>query len=300
MWWLALHIGKDEVEGVRVVGIIYGVIIIGFGILPAIFCRERISIQARTKIPFYQACKTTLFNKPFLLISIVTFIIIMSLFLVNPLALYINLYYVFEGDKVAVANISFWANTAYQVACLPMVPLVSWTATHLGKKKTLMAGTCIILLSSLLSWFFYTPKMPYLQLVCMLLNAPAMVSVWVVTSSMAADLVDIDELTTNMRREGMYSSMSAWIIKCGIASTLFLSTVLLDISGFDAALQSQSNETMTKLRLMFMLFPVVGLSFALLLTSFYPVDEKMVHNIRQKLDMRKADRAIWGGGAVEK
>lgn len=289
MWWLALRIGQNEIQGIRVVGLIYGAVIITFGILPAIFCQERTSIETTRKMALGEACKTTLSNKFFVILAIIIFFIIISIYLVNPLSLYLNLYYVFPGNKTAVSNIALWGNTVYQVACILLVPIISWIATHVGKKKSLVGAICIIISSYLLSWFFYTPKMPYLQLVCMFLNAPGMVSIWVVTGSMAADLIDIDELNTNMRREGMYSSIGSWIIKTAIASTLFMSTLLLDVAGFNEALKSQSEGTIMKLRLIFMLIPVFGLSLALVLALYYPVNENMIRKVRVKLDARKTE-----------
>ena len=45
---------------------------------------------------------------------------------------------------------------------------------------------------------------------------------WIIASSMIADICDMDELTTGQRREGMFGA-SDWACKAGISLTMVLS-----------------------------------------------------------------------------
>ena len=62
---LCFVLGKTEVEGVRVVGVIFGVLMILTGVVPALFCKENMSVQTQHKITFKAALKYTMKNRPF-------------------------------------------------------------------------------------------------------------------------------------------------------------------------------------------------------------------------------------------
>ncbi len=107
MWWLSTKIGNNEVEGVRVVGIIFGLVILVSMLTPAIMSRENIATQKQPKIPFGKSLMATLKNGPFIKLCIVTLLLFLGIFLVNPFALYMNINYVFgpKNDAVVVENI---------------------------------------------------------------------------------------------------------------------------------------------------------------------------------------------------
>ena len=54
--------------------------------------------------------------------------------------------------------------------------------------------------------------------------------------SMIADVVDVDELETHQRREGMFGSIFWWVVKVGMAAALAGGGFLLNATGFDVAL----------------------------------------------------------------
>ena len=282
--------GNNEVQGVRIVGIIFGVIIIITGIIPAIFCRENIKVQTQAKISLLDAFKYTIKNGTFLILALAIFFILVGLFLVAPLGSYINIFYVYGGDKSSAATIGGIGGTIYAGMSILMIPAVTYLGTHWSKKKTLLVGQFLVIVSSLSSWFLYTPEYPYLQLLMLVMTAPGLCCIFILTSSMLADVCDIDELTTGRRREGMYGAVFSWVFKGGIAAVMALSGYLVNWSGFDAKLEAiQASQTIFNMRLMFAVVPAASVGISFLLTVFLPLTKKRAMEVRIILDKRKKE-----------
>jgi GPH family glycoside/pentoside/hexuronide:cation symporter len=243
---------------------------------------------AREQLPFLRALRDTLRNPAFLCVMGVTLCIIFGVFVVNAFALYINIVYVFGGDKASVSSLNFLMNAVFQVVGLAMSPLVALVSHRLGKRQTLAVGILFVVLGFGLSWWTYTPQMPYLQAVTLALISPGLACLWIIGPSMLADVCDLDELQTGLRREGMYSATFAWTIKLSIALTMILSGYMLNWAGYDAALEAaQAPGVVDRLRLLYMVVPVGMGLLGLLFVFLYPIDESRSASIRAQLAARK-------------
>ncbi|MEX1048061.1 MAG: MFS transporter [Akkermansiaceae bacterium] len=285
LWWLSLRLGSDEVEGVRWVGIIFGVLIAVFGLIPAIFGKERPSAgQRQRKIPLLAATSVTFRNPAFLCLAGFTLCILFGIFVINPLALYINVLYVFGGDKTQVSTLNLVVNAAFQAAGLAITPLVAAIAARVGKRRTLVGGTIMVMIGFFSSWWTYTPSAPYLQMVSLILLSPGLACLWIIGPSMLADVCDLDESRTGLRREGVYSACYAWTIKAGIALTMVFGGYMLNWAGFDAKLEAnQAEGVIDRIRLLYMLVPIGMCLLALVFIHFYPLTERRVAELRRQL-----------------
>ena len=283
MWWLALKWGGgNDVVGVRYVGLAFAALILVCGVLPAIFCRENLA-HDQDKIKFWPAIKATFSNTVFLLLIAVTVCVFLGIFMVNSFALYINTYYVFDGDKEGVAFLQMIAGFAFQGAGVGLIPVISYIATRVGKKATLIGGLLMVVVAYGTSWWCYTPDNPWLQLITLALAAPGLACMWMIASSMVADICDMDELKTGRRREGMYGASYSWACKAGISLTMILSGYMLSWSGFDAAVEVQPEAVITNMRLLYMFVPMGFLALAAGLLIFYPLSEERVLEIQKQL-----------------
>lgn len=281
--------GATEVEAVKWVGVIFGLLIIITGAIPAIFCKENPAGEHQEKIKIVPAIKETLKNRAFLLLVGMVFFILMGIFLVHPMALYLGIYYLFDGDKAAAAQLGAFAATMFAVGGMAATPLVAWLGTRFGKRHTLLGSLVVLVIASLLSWVFYTPENPYLSFICMLLMSPGMCCVWILLGSMLADVCDLDELNTGLRREGMYGAMYSWFLKAAIAGVIALSGFLVTWSGVDPELVVQSPQAVINMRLLFALTPPVFYLIAFGCIWFYPLSEQRMYEVREELNARKAN-----------
>ncbi len=284
--------GGDEVVGARWVGAAYGIMIILTGIIPAIFCKEKLQVQSQPKINLFEAFVYTFKNKIFLLLCLTVFLVIASIFLVMPFGGYVNIYYVYGGDKEGGATISAIAGTFYGLAGMMWTPLIAWLGTRFDKKKVLMLGQSVFVAISLLSWFLYNPKYPYLQLVYALFACQGLTGVWILTSSMLADVCDVDELNSGLRREGMYGAVYSWVFKLGISGVMILSGYMINWSGFDETVTVQPPDTIFKMRLLYALVPAVGMALAILSAFCYPITRRKAEEIRTQINVKKAAKQM--------
>ncbi len=280
-------LGKDEVVGARYVGIIFGLIMICFGIVPALLCKEKTTVQSQAKMKITDALKNTFSNKPFLIIASITFTFILGVFLAFPLQFHINLTYVCKGDKAQTSTLIGLLNTTIAVVGIASVPLISFVGTRLGKKKTLLAGAMLVLLAFLSSWFLFTPRMPYLQIVFGLLVSPGLSIMWIMLPAVVADACDVDELNTGLRREGMYGAVFTFSLKVGLAIVLLISGLAVDWAGYDPGIDIQPESVVTNLRIAFALVPACVAVLSIIFISMYPLTAERMQEVKQLLEKKR-------------
>ena len=280
--------GNSEAEGVRVVGVMFGLAMLVSGVIPAIFARENPSVQRQPKINLVAAFKYTVTDRQFLLIAGSVFSVIVGIFLVQPMGLYMGIYYLYEGDKEAAATLTGIGGTVFAIMGLLSIPIASYLGTHLGKKRTLLLAEGLVIASYLATWFLYTPENPYLSLICLGMLCPGTNAIWIIASSMLADICDSDEVRSGRRREGMLGAVYMWVVSGALAGSLTLSGYLIALTGVDSELAGlQRPESIFWMRVLFALVPAVGGGIALLLASAYGITEKRARETRQILEERK-------------
>ncbi|MEM7314442.1 MAG: MFS transporter, partial [Planctomycetota bacterium] len=108
--WAIMASYENKVQGARQLGLVFGGAIILMGIVPAIFCRERMaelppaepsegmSGLARILGEFFKSIRTTFGCKPFVKLCTATFLVFNGYQLGVSFALYVMIYYVFNGN----------------------------------------------------------------------------------------------------------------------------------------------------------------------------------------------------------
>lgn len=290
-WLTQLDFFENTVEGMRWVGLGVGVLLLLCTLAPGLFLKERVLTQEEIDQNRAKVNLKSVFGvfkvKPFLFIIGSLTCAVLGMFMVAILGFYINVYYLFGGDLKASATIIGISGSFYHLVCLLSVPLVTWTSVRLGKRKTLILFLSVAVVGSAGKWWLFIPEAPYLQLVVTGLMAPGLSALWTILSSMIADITDYDELQTGMRREGSFGAIYNWTLKLGFAFCFLLSGFILEFSGFDESLGgAQSEATMTTLRLLYTVVPMLGISLAIALISFYPINEERANEIRESLKNR--------------
>jgi len=108
-----------------------------------------------------------------------------------------------------------------------------------------------------------------------------------VYGSVLADVVDDDELECGQRREGSFAACQSWISKVGIALGVGASGWILQFTGFDSKMPTQSEDAIFMIRILLSSVPVVGLVLALIAVLRYPLSETRMHEIRVLLEARR-------------
>ncbi len=280
----------STISGFRAVGLIIGVLFILLAI-PAVFnTRERFEKRAakQQKIKLVKAIRLTLANRPFRSLVAIVVGMLIGTSMVSILGIYVNSYHVFPGDTEQGAKYHALALTLYGVAGMIAVPFVSKIASRFGKLKVLQWCLLIGIVASASKFFTYTPHAPWLQFVSMLALSPAFSGFWVLIDPMKADTADYDELSTGLRREGMYAAVANWIEKVALTGTLLISNSMLDITGFDVSKGADQGEgAILSIRLCYSLIPAALMTIALIIARKYPLTDDGVGQLRDDLEERR-------------
>lgn len=300
---------SDMADGAAGVSIGIGLFVIAVGILPAIFLRERLKnvamAEMRLSAPKPQQSLLAIagvriwdfitgFGKalsfvPFLKLCIATFLVFNGFILIASFQTYVIIYYVFGGDTVKGAEYAAYAGTVATFSTFGVIALVTWLGTKLGKRRAFAISTGLSMLGYALKWFCYSPDYPLLVLLPAPLIAFGLGGLFTLMPAMMADIVDLDELKTHERREGMYGSIYWWVVKLGMAAALAGGGYLLNATGFDVKLGGdQAAETITLLRLFDAFIPVMASGLAIWAVSSIAMGRDEAQDVRDKLEERRA------------
>ena len=112
-------------------------------------------------------------------------------------------------------------------------------------------------------------------------------SLFVLMMSMTADVIDLDELNTGKRREGIFGAIYWWMVKFGFAIAGGLSGAIMSMVGFDSGAETQTEAAIIGLRGAFSGLPILGTLIAMYVMRDYDLTEERAGEIRAELDKRK-------------
>lgn len=302
-FWVIIYdptIFESAPEGARILSIMVGGACMILGILPALFNKERVvpddskmvnlsmkDLAANTK-EFVRGIKLTLKNKPFMKLCGATFLIFNGFQTVAQFAMFIIVYYLFDGDKVASGTWPAWFGTISAIATAVLViPIVTKISEKLGKKNAFIIATMISIIGYGLKWWGFSPENPWLMFMPIPFLSFGIGGLFTLMMSMTADVCDLDELNNGERREGMFGAVYWWMVKLGTALALLTSGVVLSFVGFDQTVDKQTVDTLTNLRIADIIIPILTALMAIVIVWKYDITEGKAHEIRQALIARR-------------
>lgn len=296
----------DVVIGIRWVTGIAGFVMMLAILSAAIFCKEPQSVQKQEKIKLWPAFKYTMTNRPFLIVIGIIMLVIVACFLTGPFEVYVLRYYVAQGNE----TLGYWiygvTGFLYGILGLIYTPTISAVATRIGKRATLLGGIILAAIGFLSTLYFYRPipgnwlidvpllstpleipKATFWIMLSKIMLSPGLTCVWILGFSMIADVCDVDELKSGLRREGMFGAMyNTVVIKIGISAVTVITGLAVTWSGYQSGVVP-SEAVLTNLRYTYAVVPAAILALAFILTLYYPLNEHKLNEIRAELASRK-------------
>ena len=295
-----LPVFGDVVTGASYLAILIAVVVIGLGILPAVFLRERFKDLAESENEdkradigavvkdFLRGFATTLRFKPFLKLCVATFLVFNGFILIAAFQSYVIIFYVFSGNEEAGSVFVGHSGLLQGVSALAAISIVTFLATRIGKRRAFYVSTGISMVGYALKWFCYTPENPWLILIPAPLMAFGLAGLFTLMPSMIADVVDADELNTHERREGMYGSIFWWVVKLGQSVAILGGGLLLVWTGFDVELGGgQTADAIHWMRLCDAFIPCIASAIAIWSIATYELTEEKAHDVRLELEKRR-------------
>jgi GPH family glycoside/pentoside/hexuronide:cation symporter len=279
---------KPELIGIRYVTGLIAAVSLLIVILIFVFCRESGHIQSQPKINFLAAFAATFKNDVFVRMAIINLLTLFGILSISPLGMYLGIYYVCQGDKDFAATLSGLTGMVVgTTSILALSPLTS-LSRRFGKKAVFIGGQLTAVVGYLAIWVLLTPEHPYWGIIPWIFIAPGQLTVWVIGSSIGADVIDLDELKTGLRREGSYSAIASMLSKAIIGLSSIASGYVIVWSGFVQTV-TPSAEVLLRMRILFVVVPVAFTLASIILIGSLPISQRRMLQVRDILNARRAN-----------
>ncbi|MDJ0588876.1 MAG: MFS transporter [Pleurocapsa sp. MO_226.B13] len=289
---------NQQVSVIGIIGLLLGLQFIGFGLSLILAKTEshlnsKEAIAARNiassvpSIPLRQQLKIAFTNKAFLYVIG----IYLCSWLGVQLTASILIYYVVSWmgmEEAAFPTVAI----AVQGTALVMLFFWKFVSEKLDKKTVYYLGMGFWIVAQAALFIIQPGQISLLYTGAIMAGFGVSVA-YLIPWSMIPDVIELDELNTGQRREGVFYSFMVLLQKLGLALALFLVGQALEFSGFIARLPGepipvQPESALLAIRIAIAPLPTLFLIIGLVLTYFYPITKEVHADIRMQLKARKS------------
>ncbi|WP_299485420.1 MFS transporter [Acaryochloris sp. IP29b_bin.137] len=254
-------------------------------VLPLYWCvwgtEERFDPNTQTKpLPILAQLKIAVSNRPFLYVIGIYFCSWLAFQLTAAnLRFFVIKWMEYDGDT--------WI--ALTVQAVAIVMLFVWTAVseRVGKRMVYFLGMSVWIVAQG-GLFFLQPGQVAGLYFLSVISGVGVATAYLVPWSMLPDVIELDELKTGERREGVFYAIMVFLQKMGLALGIFLVGQALEASGFISPppgepIPNQPAAALWAIRVIIGPLPTVILLIGLLLAYFYPISREVHAEILLKL-----------------
>lgn len=184
---------------------------------------------------------------------------------------------------------------AVQGTALLMLFFWNIVSQRIGKKATYIIGIVPWIIACIFLGFLQ-PNQVWLMYVLAVVAGCGVSIAYLIPASMLPDVIDLDELISGQRREGIFYGFMVFIQKFGTAFGLFILGHFLQSAGFKETIPGQSippvqpESALLAIRIALAAIPSVCLIIGIILTCYYPITREVHDDIKYKLLERQAAR----------
>ncbi|MFS8900781.1 MFS transporter [Synechococcus sp. H60.2] len=287
---LLVNLLPDRAAGHLLAGACFGVI----SALPLLLCFWGVREQYqswRDPLPLLQQLRVAFSNRPYLFVS--------GIYLCSWLAFQFTAtiipYFIVFWMQLPEVWISLVVLAVQSVAVLT---LFAWTrlSAHLGKRAMYLIGAGFWLISQAGLFFLQPGQERFMVALALLAGVGVSATAYLGPWSMLPDVIDLDELQTGERREGIFCALMVFLQKVGLGLGLFFLGQVLEWSGFIPSVAgepppTQPESALLAIRLAIGPLPAVVLIGGILLVWLYPITRQRHRQILQELEARRAGSA---------
>ncbi|MBD2256466.1 MFS transporter [Pseudanabaena sp. FACHB-2040] len=236
-----------------------------------------------TRIPFLAQLKIVFSNRAFL--------VIVGIYMFSWLALQAT-------ASIIPFYVTFWMGIdsyflpalLVQGTAIPMMFVVNLISKRVGKQGAFYIGIGSWLIVQMGLFFLQPGQTAALYLLCMAASF-GVATAYVVPWAMLPDVIELDELQTGQRREGIFYAFMTLLQKFGLALGLFLVGAALEGSGFVSEAVQQPDSALTAIRLFMGPLPMLMLIASMIIIRFYPITRHVHEEMLLKLAERRKQSA---------
>jgi GPH family glycoside/pentoside/hexuronide:cation symporter len=268
-------------------GIWAGVIVLS-NLITFAFTREsHFQQEMLEQIPFFQGLKIAFSNRAFIYVTLIYLLAWLAIqFVQNNLILYVK-YWGQAEDQFQ------WLLLVLQVGSFIFLLIWSRLSQRLGKQNVYYIGTAFWIAAGVILFFAPAGNVTWLFILGPIASIGVSVC-YLIPWSLLPDVVDLDEVETGQRREGIFYGFFVFLQKLGISLGLAASNLILDATGYvkpayaGASLAPvQPEGVLLALRVFVGLVPGVILLLSYVVMARYPINRERHAEIRAILAARR-------------
>ncbi|MCT7975904.1 MFS transporter [Laspinema olomoucense] len=263
-------------------------------VFPLYWCvfgtRERYQTQAEpTSLSLISQFKIALSNRPFQFVSGIYLFSWLALQLTTTIIPYFVVSWMRRDSFFEVALI-------VQVVAIIMLFVWSEISKSLGRKAVYFMGMGFWIIAQAGLFFLPRDRMDLMFFLAVLAGV-GVATAYLVPWSMLTDVIDLDELNTGQRREGIFYSFMVFLQKLGLGLGIFFVGQTLQWSGFiesagSTTIPEQPDSALFAIRMAIGPLPTLLLIGGLILAYFYPLSREVHAAILLQLYERKHQASV--------
>jgi GPH family glycoside/pentoside/hexuronide:cation symporter len=250
------------------------------------FTREVHFLENRPKGPgFFDGLRIVFRNKAFIYVTLIYLLSWLSVqFVQNNLFLYVK-YWIGAESQFGILILTV------QFSAFVFVLIWAKISQRLGKQNVYYIGMSFWVFISILL-FTVQPGQVYLLMVLAILAAAGVSISYLIPWSMLPDVIELDELQTGQRREGIYYGFFVFLQKMGISLGIALSNYVLELTGYinqvpGGPIPQQPEGALLALRTFVSFVPATILIISFFVVTRYPITREKHAEIRIQLEKKK-------------
>lgn len=275
------QMSPGNANNVFIMGLVFG---IASG-LPLLFVflgtREKPYFIQLKKPNLWASLKAAFKNRPFVFSTIIYLFTWTSMHVIESNLLYYIKYVVKREDISEIIMATIF------VTAIISLPIWNWISKKFNKRKAYIYGiTFWAVVQILLITVTPSSTLFYLLSLCVMAGigvGAAHVLPW----AMIPDAIEVDELQTGERHEGMFYSLVTLMGKAANSIAVPLALTVLDLSGYIPNAAQQPESTLTGIRLVVGPIPALLLVGGIIFAIFYPLSRKEHQDVVHELEMRR-------------
>ncbi len=173
------------------------------------------------------------------------------------------------------------------VIMMIFIPITTKIAEKKDRRTACLVIFSLMLLGLITAFFLGVRSLPMLifEAATMALGSAAF---WTVFYSISYDLVEVDEMVNDVRREGAITAVPQFIQKFGAAIGMWLAGIFLAFYGYNANSPVQTEATKSGIENIGTIIPAVFLSVSIIGLILYPITKKRYSLLVAALEKKRA------------
>jgi len=278
---LVLDMAPDEQAAFRTMGLLSGAIFVGTILVSFFGTRERVGFQVGKPLSPAESLRFVLRNREWRYTLGMRILSWIPVDVASAVFAYYLIYWI--GMRAMEASL---IQALLLASAAVSLPFVLWMTRRWEKKTAFVISTASWAVMMVALLLVPEGARNFVYPIAILVG-PGIASAHALPNAMSADALDVDELNSGRRQEGVYAGFEVFVRKLSTKLVLAGIGPILAWSGYVEGAAQQTPEALTAMRLIIAVVPALILLAAILVAWRYPLTRERHREIQRELAARR-------------